>query len=136
MYRLKQYHLFISHAWDYHSDYDKIKQWLDDAFGLIWSDYSVPIDKRLDVNSTRELKARLENKIARCSCFIIPAGMYGSYSDWIEFEVKAAVAHRKPIVGVRPWGQQRVPRVVTENATCMVGWNSNSVIDAVRRYSI
>lgn len=132
----KQYHVFISHAWDYHSDYDKIKQWLDEADRFSWSDYSVPLEKRLDVASIRELKSKLENRISRCGCFVIPAGMYDVYSDWIAFEIDTAVRYGKPIIGIEPWGHQRIPRIVADNATCMVGWNASSVVRAIREHSL
>lgn len=28
---LRNYHILISHSWDYDSDYQKIKGWLDEA---------------------------------------------------------------------------------------------------------
>ena len=41
----------------------------------------------------------------------------------------------KSIIGVKPWGQERVPQIVQDAADTMVGWNSASVIDAVRYYT-
>lgn len=133
---LRSYHIMISHAWDYSSDYQTIKRWLNEASYFTWSDYSVPIDRPLNVNSTRELKERLRNRISNCSCIIVLAGMYSAYSDWIDFEIDTALFFGKPIIGVLPRGQQRVPRKISENAKEMVGWRSSSVVNAVRSYAI
>ena len=38
----------------------------------------------------------------------------------------------KTIIGVRPWGQERVPTIVEAAADVTVGWNRASVVDAVR----
>lgn len=41
----------------------------------------------------------------------------------------------KVIIGVRPSGQERVPKIVQEASVCEpVGWNRASVISAIRDY--
>jgi hypothetical protein len=62
--------------------------------------------------------------------------MYVAYSEWIDYEIDTALDLGKPIIGVRPWGQERTPSKVTDNADVVVGWNSSSVIQAVRDYSL
>lgn len=42
----------------------------------------------------------------------------------------------KPIIGLRPWGQERVPSKILNNATVMVGWNRDSLISAIRQYAL
>jgi len=37
----------------------------------------------------------------------------------------------KYIIGVKPWGQERIPTKVSENADVMVGWNYESLISAI-----
>ncbi len=39
----------------------------------------------------------------------------------------------KPIVAVRPWGNERMPEIVEKNADEIVGWNKDSIVDAIRR---
>lgn len=62
--------------------------------------------------------------------------MYVAYSNWIDFEIDVANDLEKPIIGVKPWGQERIPTKVQNNADIMVGWNSNSVVNAVRIYAL
>jgi len=42
----------------------------------------------------------------------------------------------KPIIGVRPWGAERISNLVQENADVIVGWNGESVVGAIQDYSI
>lgn len=133
---LRNYHIFISHSWDYNNHYETIKGWLDDSLYFDWTDYSVPISNPLTVNGVNDLRKRISDRISLCSSVIILSGMYVKYSTWIDFEINTAVTMNKPIIGVRPWGQERVPINVQNNATEMVGWNSSSVIDAIRKYSL
>ena len=62
--------------------------------------------------------------------------MYAKYSRWIDFEIDTAVAMDKPIIGIRPWGQERVPIKIQENADIMIGWNSAPLVQAVRDHAI
>lgn len=134
--QLRDYHILISHSWDYDYHYRTIKGWLDTTPYFYWTDYSVPLSHPLDVHSKNELRQKLRNRISLCSCVIILSGMYVSYSEWIDYEIDTAVALGKPIIGVRPWGQERIPVKVQNNADVLVGWNSSSVVDAVRRYAL
>ena len=133
---LRQYHVFISHSWRHPEPYETVKRWLDEASYFIWRDYSVPFYDPLDANTDRKLKAEIRQQIASCSCVVILSGMYVDYSKWINYEIDTAIEMGKPIIGVKPWGQERIPVKVSENATVMVGWNSNSVVEAIRDYSL
>ncbi|WP_227665274.1 TIR domain-containing protein [Magnetococcus marinus] len=61
--------------------------------------------------------------------------MYTAHSIWIDYEIDEALRMKKNIIGVKPWGNQIMPRKIKSNSNIMVGWNSASVIDAVRRYA-
>ena len=58
--------------------------------------------------------------------------MYVRYSDWIEYEIEEAIRMNKYIIGVKPWGQEKIPSIISENADKMVGWNQNSIINAIK----
>lgn len=133
---LRNYHILISHSWDYNTQYETVEKWLDETSYFLWTDYSVPITRPLDVRGKNELKEKIRNRISLCSCVIILSGMYVSYSEWIDYEIDTAVALGKPIIGVKPWGQERIPTKVSNNADVMVGWNSASVVQAVRNYAL
>jgi hypothetical protein len=60
--------------------------------------------------------------------------MYAAHSGWIDYEISEARRMGKTIIGVRPWGQERMPVKVQEAAHVMVNWNSQSIINAVRWY--
>ncbi len=133
---LRNYHILISHSWDYNEHYETIKTWLDDSKHFTWTNYSVPLTEPIDAKSKTELKEKIKDRISLCSCVIILSGMYVAYSEWIDYEIDTAIALGKSIIGVKPWGQERIPAKVQNNADVMVGWNSSSIIDAVRNYAL
>jgi len=132
---LHRYRLFISHAWKYNDEYNKIIQFLDAAPNFIYSNYSVPQHDPLDAGKTVKLKEGLRNQIRPVEIVIILAGMYVSYSDWIQFEIDFANSLNKPIIAVKPWGSERIPVAVQNSAKTIVGWNTTSIVEAIRKYS-
>ncbi len=135
---MNTYNIFISHAWKYSEHYNKVVQWLNEAQSegkLTWKNYSVPshdplIDPDTPVGKNK-LKEELKDQIRPASKIIILAGMYAAYSYWIDFETDTSVEYGKYIIGVKPWGQERIPTKVSANSDDMVGWNKDSIINAI-----
>lgn len=128
------YNLFISHAWHRNEHYNKILEWLN-ASTIQWRNYSVPEHDPLDANNATKLKAALTEQIRHASAVIILSGMYANYSNWIDYEINEAIRMGKTIIAVEPWGQEKVPSKISECATITVGWNSSSLISAIRTYT-
>ncbi len=138
--KLKTYRLFISHSWDYHECYERLVNILDKAPNFKWHNHSVPKSKPvLDPDkkfSKKKLMEELGEQIQGAHCVLILGGMYATHSYWIEKEIETFVKTEKPIIGIVPWGQEQVPRVVQDAATEMVGWNTDSIVDAIRKHAI
>ena len=130
----KTYYLFISHAWDYSDHYEKIKQWLIED-EIKWQDYSVPVTNPIDATKKKELKEKLTSRIKLSSAIIVVSAMYAAYSEWIDYEIDEAIRMNKVIIGVKPWGQEKVPVKIQNCATAMVGWNKASVVKAIKDYA-
>lgn len=135
---MSYYHIFISHAWRYSDDYSKIVTWLNEAqqeAKLTWRNYSVPShDPLIDPGTTvgkNKLKELIKAQIRPASKIIVISGMYAAYSDWIDFEIDTSVSMGKYIIGLKPWGQERTPVKIQNNANVMVGWNKTSVLNAI-----
>ena len=132
---LREYRIFISHAWQYHSDYDRLIRLLNEAPNFRYRNYSVPRHDPLHVRSKEELKEELRQQIRPVQVVLILSGMYVDYSEWIQFEMDYAHQLEKPIIGIKPWGSERIPRPVQEKVVEIVGWNTRSIVDAIRRYA-
>ena len=128
--------IFISHAWNYNEHYWTIVKWFNYASNFSWSNCSVPSHDGLADRSTTGLRRGMTRQISPAQVVIILGGMYAAHSDWIEYEISEAQRMNKTIIGIKPWGQERVPLVVQNASVCpVVGWNSVSVVKAVRNYT-
>jgi len=67
---------------------------------------------------------------------VILSGIYVTHSDWILLEIEIAKSYQKPIIGVAPWGQRKFPKVVKDEAIQVVGWNTPTIINAIRKHAI
>jgi hypothetical protein len=129
--------LFISHAWQYGEQYESLVNLLNNDGLFQWANLSVPNSNPLPKLGARKsfwhLVRQLDYLVAKADCVLIIAGMYGDRSEYIQTEIDAAKHHGRPIVAVRPWGQERMPEAVTEAADEIVGWYTSSIVSAVRR---
>lgn len=130
------YNIFISHAWKYNSEYYNLEEMLNNAPYFTWKNYSVPQHDALDTKTDRELEEALKRQISPCSCVLIIAGMYYNYRTWIQKEIDIAKTYKKPIIVVRPRGQERMPSELLSDDFYRVNWSTNSIVDAVRNYSL
>lgn len=129
---LHNYRLFISHAWRYSEGYNRAVQFLNAANNFLWSNYSVPVDKKFEGMTEAQLQQQLAYQINPTQCVVVLAGMYAAHSSWITYEMAYAKALGKPILGIIPWGAERTPKMVQDYATKMVNWQTSSIVAGIR----
>jgi len=136
----KRYNIFLSHSWAYSDAYEKLVDLLDSCPNFIYGNYSVPKDDPIhNAPSSPELYDAIKRRIQLCHVVLIMAGVYASYSTWIQNEIliaKEEFVWSKPIIAIKPWAQMNVSKVVSENADELVNWNTSSIVEAIRRHAI
>ena len=136
---MRTHHLFISHSWSYSDNYDRLINLLRNRGYFSFKDYSVPRNDPIhSVGTDAQLRAAIRQQMAPCGVILILAGVYATYSKWINKEIHLATNgfdRRKPIVAIRPRGAERTSASVTQAADLIVGWNTESVVGAIRELS-
>ncbi len=130
---LRTYSVFICHDWEYGDDYYRICEFLDNAPNFSWENHSVPEHDPLDTNDM--LQKNLRDQIRPADVMVVLAGMYSARSGWMDWEMEFARRIGKSIIGIKPWGNVQLPLVVQNNADEIVGWNTDSIVGAIRRYA-
>ena len=129
------YNLFISHSWAYSDAYSKLTELLSNAPYFNFKNYSVPKDDPIhNAPNDYQLRAAIKNQMQHASCVLILAGVYATYSKWINIEIQLAQEMGKKIIAIQPWAAQRTSQVVKNAADEIVGWNTSSIVNAVRGY--
>jgi hypothetical protein len=133
----KTYNLFISHSWAYSDAYDGLLRLLNKDYTFNYANYSVPKNDPVHTNGTdKQLYAAIKEQISHASVVLILAGVYATYSKWINKEITIAQTEfitPKPIIAVEYWGSERTSTIVKDAADLIVKWQSNSIIDAVKK---
>lgn len=132
----KTYNLFVSHSWAYSDVYDGLISLLDRDIYFNYKNFSVPKNDPVhNAKNDKELYDAIKRKVSPCHVILILAGVYSSYSKWINKEIIIANSefiYPKPIIAIEPYGSQRTSKIVKDNANMIVKWNSSSLIKAVK----
>lgn len=133
---MRTFNLFISHSWAYDDQYEGLVNLLEQKPRFRFRNYSVPRDDPVhNVGSATDLREAIKQHMAPASIILILAGVYATYSKWIDEEI--ALAERgfvgpKPIIAIKPWGNKRISDRVKSAADKIVGWNTDSIVQAIR----
>ena len=134
---LYDYRIFISHAWKYGDDYIRLVNLLDAPY-FHYFNYSAPEQKPLFPSGTpytsSDIARKITDKIRPAQITLVISGMYAAYSDWMQYEIDESLRMRMPVIGIMPRGQERVPLYVRDRVDVLVGWNTSSIVSAIRRY--
>lgn len=128
----KTYNLFISHSWDHLDDLKNLRALLEKRGYFNVEFLEVTPDKKFNSDNKYYLHACVRPLIEKADVVIGLAGVYASYSEWMEWELDTAIDNNIPVLGVIPWGQQRVSQVVQDRADDIVKWNTESIVNAIR----
>lgn len=129
------YNIFISHSWSYSDAYDKLVDLLNSNTYFDYKNYSVP--KNNPIHNARydyQLKEAIKNQMQHASCVLILAGIYSTYSKWINIEIELAQEMGKKIIAVEPWDSEKTSSVVKNAADVIVKWRTDSIISAIIGY--
>lgn len=127
------YNLFVSHSWNYSDQYQRLLALLNSKPNFYYKNYSVPKDDPIqDARYDYQLKAAIEQQMKPASCVLILAGVYSSYSKWINIEIEVAQKLGKRIIAIEPWGSEHTSTVVKNAADLIVKWNTDSIVEAIR----
>jgi hypothetical protein len=130
------HNIFISHSWAYSNSYERLLDLLDSHPRFLYRNYSVPIyDPVHTSGSDKKLENAVYSKMYNCHAIIVLAGVYSSYSKWINIEMEIAkhsFRNPKPIIGVIPRGQINISKNVQEKVDDLVGWKSDSIVNSIR----
>jgi hypothetical protein len=130
---MRTYNIFISHSWSYSDAYDRLINLFREASYFDYKDYSVSKDDPIhNANNSAELKRAIENQMKPTSVILILAGVYATYSKWINIEMEMAQNLKKPIIAIEEFGAQKSSQEAKLVANKIVKWNTDSIVSAIK----
>jgi len=129
------YNLFISHSWAYGDAYEKLTKMLKAKPYFDYKDYSVPKNDPIhNAANSYQLKEAIRRQMQPASCVLIMAGVYSTYSKWINVEIELVKSMNKKIIVIEPWGSERTSTIVKNAASVVAKWNTDSIVSTIRGY--
>ena len=133
---MRTHNLFISHSWNHSDSYRRLVELLNSRAYFSYCNHSVPRDDPIhNAGTVAELRNAIRIRMRPCGVILILAGVYATYSKWINEEINLALSGfrlQKPIIAIEPWGSEKTSMPVKQAASQIVGWNSDSIVRAVR----
>lgn len=125
--------VFISHIHEDDAGLGKLKTLLEKN-GLTIRDSSINSSNPNNAKSPDYIKSSiLAPQIDWAGTLIVYVSPGTKDSEWVNWEIEYAAKHDKRIVGVWEHGTKdcELPSALKEYADSVVGWNGNSIIDAI-----
>ena len=116
----KIYNLLISKGIDGNNEYSEFVEKLFSKNDFLWKESVAGLYSNLS-----------ENFFSKIDVIVILAGLYNKNKEDIDKILEAASKYKKPIVIVKPRGQEDIPENLEKIATDIVGWNANCIIDTL-----
>lgn len=129
----KIYRLFISHSWDHVDDLKNLKGLLEQQESFDVEFYEIAPENAINSDNSTYIKHCISARIGEADIVLGIAGIYASYSEWMQWELDKAKEKGKKIIGVVPWGQERISSIVAARADVVVRWNTKSIIEAIKK---
>lgn len=129
----KIYRLFISHSWDHVDDLKNLKGLLEQQESFDVEFYEIAPENAINSDNSTYIKRCISARIGEADIVLGIAGIYASYSEWMQWELDKAKEKGKKIIGVVPWGQERISSIVAARADVIVRWNTKSIIEAIKK---
>ncbi len=125
--------VFISHR---HEDDDGLKNLkvLLGRHGMSCRDYSITADNPNNAHNEDYIKREiLSPRIRQAGCLLVYVSEKTRHSEWVNWEIEHAHRLGKRIVGVWERGDRdcELPSALERHADAVVGWNGESIIDAI-----
>lgn len=98
----------------------------------------MPEHDPLDVKGVAKLREALRAQMQPCRVVLVVAGVHSTYSRWMREEIEMAKNGFNPpkaVIAIRPYGAERTSAHAVENADETIGWNTESIVAAIRRHS-
>lgn len=121
--------IFISHSYDDADLYHELISQLRARKRFKFRDTSVPDISQIETaNPKRAIRARIK----RSDVMLVFTGRVATNSEFIQFELDTARRLGKPIIAVKPIGEQHISRVVRNAALIVIDWDIEEIVRQIR----
>lgn len=123
--------VFVAHAFRPSEDYLRVFEYLESSHNFYYRNCS---DAERPVVERDAMKEELRKQIALAEVAIVPAGLYRTERETIDFILNCAKGMDKPVIVIEAFGvKEKIPVQLEALSDEIIEWNERSLADAIRR---
>lgn len=125
--------IFVTHCFSENDDYIRVFEFLESSPNFFYKNCSNP-DAIPGGGGAEAFKDELRKQIQLAEVVIVLTSVFEQNRDLLTFQLNAAQANDKPLIGMEIYGQVTdVPKDIKERCDAIAPWNERMMIDAIYR---
>ena len=125
--------LYAVHGWQQDEDYVRLFEYMESADNFFYRTLSDPGAHSPQGDGPAARRSLINEALKQTECVVCTAGTWEHFNDWARFTVETARSLDIPVVAVEHFGPKNIDIRLKGHAAETVGWDSRSIVDAIRR---
>lgn len=125
--------VYAVHGWEKDEDYVRLFEYLESADNFYYRALSDPEAGSSQGDGVAARRTMIGDALKQAECVVCTAGTWERHHDWARFTVDIANARELPIIAIEHFGPKNINIQLKAHAAETVGWDSRSIVDAIRR---
>ncbi len=123
--------VFVAHNFEHSDDYVRVFEYLESLHNFYYRNCSDP-DRPLA--EPDKMKEELRKQIALAEVTIIPAALYRTQRETVDFILNCAKGLDKPVIVLETFGiKEKIPVQLEALGDEIIEWDARTLADAIRR---
>lgn len=125
--------IYAVHGWTRDEDYARLFEFIESADNFYYRVVLNPDAQSPEGDGVAARRTLIGTALKDAECVVCPAGTWERFNDWARYAIDTARALNLPIVAVEHFGPKNMDPRLKGYAAEVVGWDSRSIVDAIRR---
>ncbi len=127
------YRVFVTHLFQADEDYQRVFEYLESRDNFFYAN-SANVAAVPTAGGPEAIKDVLREQIRPAEVVVMPIAMFESNPDLVRFQMDVAQAFKKPILGIKSFGETvAIRKDVVDRCDDIIEWNDRSLINAIKK---
>ena len=123
----------VAHGWIQDDDYSRVIEYLESAENFFYLNLSKPDAPVAGGDNTASRRTAIAEALKEAEAVVCSAGTWDRYQEWARYTLERARELELPVVAIEHFGPREMDLRLKGHADEVVGWDSRSIVDAIRR---
>jgi hypothetical protein len=125
--------VYAVHGWQRDEDYARLFEYMESADNFYYKAVSNPDEKSPLGEGAAVRRTLIGEALKNAECVVCPAGTWERFNEWARYTLDVARSLDLPVVAIEHFGPKNMDLYLKGYASETVGWDSRSIVDAIRR---